>query len=110
MIECQMCYKMTSEGISCEHCGGKLKGTKSSVPGVKPIKNETTRIRYEDAPSVGEWFVKLLILCIPFVNIIVLIYWALSSSSSENIKNFSRASLIFIPVGFILALLFSPFK
>jgi hypothetical protein len=56
-------------------------------------------------PSVGDWLVTFLILSIPVVNVIVLIYWA--ASSSNPIKaNFSKAALVWLVVIIALYVLF----
>ena len=50
---------------------------------------------YRDSPmSVGDWMITLLVLAIPLVNIILLLYWALSSSGNINRKNFCIAYLL----------------
>ena len=53
--------------------------------------------------SVGDWFITLLILAIPLVNIIMYLVWALSSTGNVNRKNFCIASLIWCAIGFVLA-------
>ncbi|MCX6924363.1 MAG: hypothetical protein NT154_14285 [Verrucomicrobia bacterium] len=66
--------------------------------------------RPEAAPSpekrpltVGEWWVTLLVLCIPFLNIILCLVWALRSSGNIHRRNFCRATLCLIPVAVVLA-------
>jgi len=67
--------------------------------------------RPEAAPSpekrpltVWEWLVTLLVLCIPFLNIILCLVWALRSSGNIHRRNFCRATLFLIPVAVVLAL------
>lgn len=52
--------------------------------------------------TVGNWVVSLLIMCIPIVNIIMLIVWAASSTENPNRKNLAIAYLIFMAVGILL--------
>ena len=53
---------------------------------------------YNNRPmSVGDWFVTLLILAIPIVNIIMYIVWAVSSTGNVNRRNFCRASILWVP-------------
>lgn len=52
--------------------------------------------------TVGNWVVSLLIMCIPIVNIIMLIVWAASSTENPNRKNWAIAYLIFMAVGILL--------
>jgi hypothetical protein len=49
-------------------------------------------------PSVGDWIITLLIMSIPLVNFIVLIYWAVSSSTDPVKANFAKAALIWIVI------------
>ena len=54
--------------------------------------------------SVREWVITLLLLCIPFVNLILIIYWAVSSSSNLNRKNFCIAYLVLFLIMFIISI------
>ncbi|MBM3455391.1 MAG: hypothetical protein FJX80_09615 [Bacteroidetes bacterium] len=47
-------------------------------------------------PSVGDWIITLLLMSIPLVNFVVLIYWAVSSSTDPIKSNFAKAALIWI--------------
>jgi hypothetical protein len=67
--------------------------------------------RPEAAPSpekrpltVGEWWVTLIVLCIPLLNIILCLVWALSSSGNIHRRSFCRATLFLIPVVVVIAL------
>jgi hypothetical protein len=57
-------------------------------------------------PSVGDWIINLLILSIPVVNFIVLIYWAVSSSTNPIKANFAKAALIWLVIIFALYVMF----
>ena len=53
--------------------------------------------------SVGEWLVTLLILCIPIVNLIMLIIWACNNGNGlPNRATFSKAYLIMMAIGIVL--------
>jgi len=58
--------------------------------------------------SVGDWIITLIILSIPLVGFIFLLYWALSSSSNVNRKNFCIAYLVIalIFIALIVVLMF----
>lgn len=56
--------------------------------------------------TVGDWFVTILILALPLVNIIMYFYWALSSTGNINRKNFCIASLIWAAIGFGIVFVF----
>ncbi len=61
--------------------------------------------RYE-VMSVGSWFITLLILAIPIVNIIMYFIWAFGNGN-VNRKNFCRAGLIFMLIAVVLSVIFS---
>lgn len=52
--------------------------------------------------SIGDWILTLIALSIPFVGLIFLLYWALSSTSNLNRKNYCIAILIFAALGIAL--------
>lgn len=54
--------------------------------------------------TVREWVITLLLLCIPFVNIVLIIYWAVSSSSNLSRKNFCIAYLVLFLIMFIITI------
>jgi len=63
----------------------------------------------QDKPlTVGDWIITLIILSIPLVGLIFLLYWALSSTSNANRKNFCIAYLVLalIFIAIFVALLF----
>ncbi|MCB5261912.1 MAG: hypothetical protein M0Q16_07510 [Candidatus Cloacimonetes bacterium] len=55
--------------------------------------------------TIGNWIVTMIILAIPFVNIIMLIVWAASSAENPNRKNWAIAQLIFMAIGIALYIL-----
>ena len=60
---------------------------------------------FEKRPlTVSEWWVTLLVLCVPFLNLILCLVWALRSSGNIHRRNFCRATLLLIPVVVVMAL------
>lgn len=56
--------------------------------------------------SVKQWVVTLLIMCIPLVNIIMLIIWAFGQSDiNESKKNWAKAGLLLMAIGVGLTIL-----
>ena len=55
--------------------------------------------------SVGEWFVTILVLALPLINMVMYLYWAFADDVNENKKNFCRASLLWFVIGVGLFLL-----
>ncbi len=72
-----------------------------------PMGTQATGV--QDKPlSVGDWVITLIILSIPLVGFIFLLYWALSSTSNTNRKNFCIAYLVLalIFIAIVVALMF----
>ncbi len=44
--------------------------------------------------SVGDWMLTYLLMCIPLVNIIMLLVWAFGGGAPESKSNWAKASLI----------------
>lgn len=57
--------------------------------------------------SVGSYFLMFLIMAIPIVNLVFLIYWAVGKQVNLNRKNFSRAALIYVVAGTLVAVVFA---
>lgn len=53
---------------------------------------------------MGEWFITLIVMMIPCVNLIMMIIWAFGNGN-ENRKNYCRANLIVTVVGTVLAVI-----
>ena len=64
------------------------------------IDSEQTR-----ALTVQEWFLTILILALPLVNLVMYFYWAFAEGVNLNKRNFCRASLLWAAIGFGIALL-----
>jgi len=59
--------------------------------------------------TIGDWFITLLVLAIPVVNIIMYLVWACGSSGNVNRKNFCTASILWVVILFGFALVFGIF-
>ncbi len=57
----------------------------------------------ESIISTGEWFVTLLLLAIPLLNIVLALFWAFGPGN-RNRANFCRAVLIFMAIGVALVM------
>ena len=55
--------------------------------------------------SVGDWIITFILLGIPVVNLIMLIYWAVSSTTNPSKQNYARAALIIGAVVIVLAII-----
>lgn len=56
--------------------------------------------------SIGDWFVTILLMAIPLVNLIMLLVWAFGGGTNESKANWAKASLIWMLVGILLAIFF----
>ena len=52
---------------------------------------------YDDVPSTGVYFGRLILLCIPVVNVIMSLIWGFAGTTDEA-KHFGRAGLLVIIV------------
>lgn len=69
--------------------------------------NAQLAARDESSPiSLGDWFITLLILAIPLVNIIMLFVWGFSAGTPASKQNFCRAYLIWMLIGLVIFILF----
>ncbi len=57
----------------------------------------------EEEMSVGAWIGTLILTCIPIVNLICLIVWAVGGSGSKKArKNWAIAQLVIMIIGIVL--------
>ena len=68
--------------------------------------NAQVATRDNGAISLGDWFLTLLILAIPLVNIIMLFVWGFSAGTPPSKQNFCRAYLLWALIGVVLVILF----
>lgn len=48
--------------------------------------------------STGGWILRLLLMCIPIVNIVMLFIWGFDQSENETARNWARAQLIWMAI------------
>ena len=56
--------------------------------------------------SVGNWFLTLLLMCIPIVGFVMLFVWAFGGGTELSKKNWAKAQLIWILIAIILSIVF----
>lgn len=60
----------------------------------------------QDRPlTVNEWFITILILALPVVNIVMYFYWGFADGVNTNKRNFCRASLLWAVIGIVIGTL-----
>lgn len=62
--------------------------------------------RNQSVITVGDWIITMILMAIPFVNIIMLFVWAFGSGTPVSKANWAKASLIFMLIGIILMIIF----
>ncbi len=67
------------------------------VPGIQDAELAPA----ESIISTGEWFITLLLLSIPFLSVVLLLFWSFGPGN-RNRANFCRAVLIFMIIGLAL--------
>ncbi len=70
------------------------------------MENQTYTGRNQAAVSIGNWIITLILICVPVINIVMMIIWAFSSRTPVSKSNFAKAALIIWVVGTILLWIF----
>ncbi|MGL4606716.1 MAG: zinc ribbon domain-containing protein [Eubacteriaceae bacterium] len=70
-------------------------------------KTENSKEELEKVMSLGDWMLTLLLLCIPIVNVIMLIIWSVDEKTNKSKKHFAWAQLIFMGIGIVFSIIFS---
>jgi hypothetical protein len=72
------------------------------------LGNESLETRFDTSPmSVKDWFVTLLILTIPLVNLVMYLAWAFGRYGNLNRRNFCRAGLLMFAMAIGILLIFT---
>ena len=75
------------------------KKTNTAYPSAKPPSGSSYAVM-----STGGFVLASLLMCIPFIGLLICIIWAFVSCSNENRRNFARACLILMIIGIVLSL------
>ena len=103
---CPVCGKdVPAQAAFCGECGYNFQAGSATPYTVPP----QTAVAPEDTSplKVSDFFVMLLVACIPLVNIILLLIWAFSSGTNVNRKNFCRAYLIMMVIMWVISFILS---
>ena len=94
-----------AQAAFCGECGYNFQAGSATPYTVPP----QTAVAPEDTSplKVSDFFVMLLVACIPLVNIILLLIWAFSSGTNVNRKNFCRAYLIMMVIMWVISFILS---
>ena len=59
--------------------------------------------------SVGDWVLTLFLTSIPVVGLILLFVWAFGNNQKIDRANYSKATLVWLAIGFVVAFVFIMF-
>lgn len=63
---------------------------------------EVQNANLSETVTLKDWLITLLILCIPFANIVMMFVWAFGSNVKPSKKSYFQAALIFAAVSIVL--------
>jgi len=69
------------------------------------MENTQEKQRRRTPMTTNKWFVILLLLTIPLVNIYYIIYWAFIQKISQTRRNFSRAVILWVIIFVLIVVL-----
>ena len=97
MKRCSYCGRENDDAaVRCVECGTDY-----------PIERE----QEQTSPlALRDWMLTLLVLAIPFVNVIMYVVWAFNRSGNVNRRNFCMASLIWILIILVIGLIVGVFS
>ena len=120
---CTTCGKDIPDGSAvCPACGvatsnGQTQKTEANPYQAPPVYPQNTYQQSYPAAqepdkrrepmSVGQWLLTSLVMCIPIVNIVMMIVWAVSSTTNINRKNYCIAMIIVWAIMFVLTIVLS---
>ena len=56
--------------------------------------------------SVGNWLVVYILMCLPFINLIMLLVWAFGSGAPASQSNWAKATLIWMVISAVIVFVF----
>lgn len=98
---CTVCGKPLSVGESAAEEQRTAEQTKEEK---KEHQNKQELHLDKEPITLGGYMFMFLILCIPIVNLVVLLLWAFGKNGNVNRRNFSRAALIYLAIGIVLSI------
>lgn len=90
---CRKCgQELSADAGICSKCGAAVSPQKAAAE--------------NGVVSTGDWFVSMLVACIPLIGIIMMFVWAFGGTVPSK-KNWARAVLIWWAVAIVLAIVLS---
>lgn len=66
-------------------------------------ENRVQRTQQQQIPSVKDWLVTLLIMCVPFINIVMLFVWGFGDQTNKVRANYAKATLLMVVISFVFS-------
>ena len=89
---CKKCGRELSDGAKvCPECGEIVYSQKATIE--------------SGVVSTKDWFVTMLVACIPLVGIVMMFVWAFGNTKPSK-KNWARAALIWCAVAVLMIIFF----
>lgn len=91
----------------CTACGKPVSSAEGQTQSEKPYgeTGEKAEPQLDREPiTVGGYLIMFLVLCIPIVNLVVLLLWAFGKNGNVNRRNFSRAALVYLAIAIVLCI------
>ena len=118
---CRNCGRQVPESSAfCTECGAKVEKAEqqdyspeyetpeNSTPYTQPQQNsyyaQPGPQRRNEAVSVGTYVGMTILSGIPLIGLIMMCVWAFSADENQSKKNFARAMLILMAIGFVLSI------
>ncbi len=106
---CKHCGEINSGSARyCSNCHRSLNDAEIKTDDYEPMiigKHHSDTIEHymntSKAVSIGEWIIILIILGIPFINILALFYMAFGYDN-ENVRTFGKSLLILSAIGTVI--------
>ena len=67
---------------------------------------ELQTTRNQSIVTIGDWIITMILMCIPFVNFIMLLVCGFCDGTRVIKANWAQATLFFMLIGFVLVILF----
>lgn len=89
----------------CTVCGKPITAEGGAEQPKAPHAESQKKEELDREPiTVGGYLLMFLVMCIPVVNLVVLLLWAFGKNGNVNRRNFSRAALVYIAIGIVLSI------